>query len=93
MPLTTDDTLAPGATAITQPAKAAAGHPRAAFAVQGCGHDHDQLIDGGSNESSGGMKVSFVDAGSAWLALVQPVGEGPSLDYVRKKMATGLSPS
>jgi catechol 2,3-dioxygenase-like lactoylglutathione lyase family enzyme len=41
-------------------------------------------LDGGSNESSGGMKVSFVDAGSAWLALVQPVGEGPLLDYVRK---------
>jgi len=42
-------------------------------------------MDGGKNARSGGMKVSFVNAGPVWLALVQPVGPGPLMDYLREK--------
>jgi catechol 2,3-dioxygenase-like lactoylglutathione lyase family enzyme len=47
-------------------------------------HPTTFTLDGGSNANSGGMKVSFIDAGSAWLALVQPVGDGPLRNYLRK---------
>lgn len=42
-------------------------------------------MDGGTNARSGGMKVKFVDAGGVWLALVQPVGPGPLMDYLDEK--------
>lgn len=41
-------------------------------------------LDGSTNERSGGLKVAFVDANGVWLALVQPVGDGPLMDYLRK---------
>lgn len=45
-------------------------------------HPEVVTIDGGSNERSGGLKVTFIDARGVWLALVQPVGPGPLQDYL-----------
>lgn len=42
-------------------------------------------LDAGSNHRSGGMRVSFIDAGGVWLALVQPVGPGPLMEYLERK--------
>jgi uncharacterized cupin superfamily protein len=40
-------------------------------------------LDGAANARSGGLKVAFIDANGVWLALVQPVGDGPLMDYLR----------
>ena len=48
-------------------------------------HPETFKLDGGANERSGGMQVVFVDAGGVWLALVQPVGPGPLMDYLTAK--------
>lgn len=45
-------------------------------------HPEIVSIDGGSNERSGGLRVTFIDARGVWLALVQPVGPGPLQDYL-----------
>lgn len=42
-------------------------------------------LDAATNAQSGGMKGAFIDTGSVWLALVQPVGPGPLMDYLEKK--------
>ncbi len=42
-------------------------------------------LDGGTNQRSGGMQVRFIDAGGVSLALVQPVGPGPLMDYLKEK--------
>ncbi len=42
-------------------------------------------LDGATNAQSGGMKGAFIDTGGVWLALVQPVGPGPLMDYLEKK--------
>lgn len=42
-------------------------------------------LDGGANADTGGMRGTFIDAGGVWLALIQPVGEGPLLDLLREK--------
>lgn len=41
-------------------------------------------VDGASNSRSGGLRVGFVDANGVWLALVQPVGDGPLMDYLHQ---------
>lgn len=41
-------------------------------------------VDGASNARSGGLRVGFIDANGVWLALVQPVGDGPLMDYLRE---------
>jgi len=48
-------------------------------------HPETFKLDGGANARSGGMQVVFVDAGGVWLALVQPVGPGPLMDYLTAK--------
>ena len=35
--------------------------------------------------SIGGMKGTFIDANGLWLALVQPVGPGPLMEYLNEK--------
>lgn len=45
-------------------------------------HPEVFFMDGGSNAQSGGMKVTFIDAGGVALALVQPVGDGPIMEYL-----------
>lgn len=42
-------------------------------------------LGGASNQQSGGMIGTFIDANGIWLALVQPVGPGPIQDYIDKK--------
>lgn len=41
-------------------------------------------VDASTNESVGGMKATFIDANGVWLALVQPVGPGPLMDYLNE---------
>jgi catechol 2,3-dioxygenase-like lactoylglutathione lyase family enzyme len=43
------------------------------------------VLESGGNERSGGMRVAFIDARGVWLALVQPVGPGPLMDYLDRK--------
>lgn len=45
-------------------------------------HPRTFVMGGDGNEQSGGMKVAFIDGGAVWLALVQPIGEGPLKDYL-----------
>ena len=42
-------------------------------------------IDGDSNDKVGGLKMAFIDAGSLWLELVQPMGPGPIMDTLNEK--------
>lgn len=42
-------------------------------------------LGGETNERSGGMIGTFIDANGIWLALVQPVGPGPIQDYIDQK--------
>lgn len=39
-------------------------------------------LNGAENARSGGLKATFIDANGVWLALVQPVGPGPLMDYL-----------
>jgi catechol 2,3-dioxygenase-like lactoylglutathione lyase family enzyme len=48
-------------------------------------HPETFNLDGGTNAQSGGMQVVFIDARGIWLALVQPVGPGPLMDYLTEK--------
>lgn len=42
-------------------------------------------LDSTTNAESGGMKGAFIDTGGVWIALIQPVGEGPLMDYLERK--------
>lgn len=42
-------------------------------------------VDATVNQSIGGMKGTFIDANGLWLALIQPVGPGPLMDYLEEK--------
>jgi catechol 2,3-dioxygenase-like lactoylglutathione lyase family enzyme len=48
-------------------------------------HPETFPLNGATNSRSGGMNVTFIDANGIWLALVQPVGPGPLMDYLTEK--------